>query len=252
MSEFVLRPVDLEPFPHVVADDFLEPALYGQLARSFPDCPPNSGPTGYSFFWGDPEYDQLIASNEAWGTMFRRVHSHEFVRYAITQFRAVFDEECKFDLGRATYVPYQESRRDKESSRIAVVRHAPDELWIRMDIMQGRMSYARRPHLDHRRRAATMLIYFCDNDEDRRIGGELVLHGARTETRVVKPRHNRMAMFPCYNGSLHSVPAVIAQERHRNFVQITVSSSIDLWEPVKPSLYSRTFGRLGSLLARAS
>jgi hypothetical protein len=250
MGEFVLQSIVQRPFPHVVVDDYLEPDLYRALALSFPECPANTGPTGYSFFWGDPEYDQLISSNEAWRTLFYFVHSQAFVRYAVTQFRTVFEEECRFDLTRATYVPYQESRTDKERSGIAMVEHAPDELWVRLDIVQGRMGYDRRRHLDHRRRAATMLIYFCDNDEDRRAGGELILHGVQhEENRIVRPRHNRMAMFPCFNGSQHSVPAVTAQLRHRNFVQITVSSSVDLWKPMRRSSYARAVDRLSSLFS---
>lgn len=249
MNDLVLRSIVERPFPHLVVDDFLQPDLYQALLRSFPDCPPNSGPGGYSYFWGDPEYDELIARNAAWRSLFRFVHNEEFVRYAVAQFPGVFERECKFDLSQATYVPYQESRSDKERAAIADVKHAPEELWVRLDILQGRTGYDRQPHLDHRRRAATMLIYFCDNDEDGRTGGELLLHGSSdNETRVIKPRHNRMAMFPCCNGSLHSVPAVTAQRSHRNFIQITVSSSVDLWSPLRSGFYTKAIGRLSSLL----
>jgi hypothetical protein len=39
-----------------------------------------------------------------------------------------------------------------------------------------------------------------------------------------------MILFPCINTSLHSVSRIDAQRRPRNFVQLTVSSSVDLWE----------------------
>lgn len=252
MSEFILLPVAEKPFPHVVADDYLEPDLYNELVASFPDCPPNSGPTGYSYFWGDPQYDELLARSGAWRALFERVHSQQFIDYALTQFRAVFAKECLFDLSGARYVPYRESRSDKERGRLARVEHAPDQLWVRLDILQGRMGYDRAPHLDHRRRAATMLIYFCDSEENGMVGGDLVLHGrTKAEPRIVRPRHNRMAMFPCHNESLHSVPAVTAQRRPRNFVQITVSSSVDLWQPVRRSILSRAVNRARSLVGRA-
>jgi 2OG-Fe(II) oxygenase superfamily len=252
VQKFVVLPVVEKPFPHVVADHYLEPDLYNELVAAFPDCPSNSGPTGYSYFWGDPEYDELLARSGAWRALFERVHSQQFVDYALAQFRAVFTEQCLFDLSHARYVPYRESRFDKERGKLARVEHAPDELWVRLDILQGRMGYDRAPHLDHRRRAATMLIYFCDSEENGMVGGDLVLHGRTgAEKRIVRPRHNRMAMFPCHNGSLHSVPAVTAQRRPRNFVQITVSSSVDLWQPVRRSIFSRVVNRARSLVGRA-
>lgn len=250
MNHFSARPVDPRPFPHVLVDNYLEADLYEKLESSFPDCPPNSGPTGYSYFWGDPEYDELLATNQAWRTLFERVQNQAFIDHALGQFRDVYATESVVDLSRARYVAYQESRADKERSRIANIQHAADELWVRMDIMQGRMGYDRSPHLDHRRRAATMLIYFCDSDESRRVGGDLVLHSRESNDKiVVRPKHNRMVFFPCNNASLHSVPAVTAQLQPRNFVQISISSSIDLWEPIPVSLFNRTTSRLRSLVA---
>ncbi len=251
MTQFEISVVDPRPFPHLLIDDYLEPELYAQLANSFPECPPNSGPTGYSYFWGDPEYDHLLAQSDAWRTLFQRVQNQAFIDYVLAQFRDVFDNETVADLSSAKYVAYQESRADKERGRLARVEHSADKLWVRMDIMQGRMGYDRAPHLDHRRRAATMLIYFCDSDENRMVGGDLVLHGKNDERVVVKPRHNRMVLFPCNNASLHSVPAVTAQAQPRNFVQITVSSSVDLWEPVRGTLLGRAASRLRSLFAQA-
>lgn len=250
VAQFEIAPVDPRPFPHLLIDDYLEPDLSAQLASSFPECPPNSGPTGYSYFWGDPEYDHLLAENEAWRTLFQRVQNQAFIDYVLAQFREVFVDESVVDLSQARYVAYQESRADKERARLARIEHSADELWVRMDIMQGRMGYDRAPHLDHRRRAATMLIYFCDSDENQMVGGDLVLHGAAGERVVVKPRHNRMVLFPCNNASLHSVPAVTAQTKPRNFVQITISSSVDLWAPVGGSRLGRAASRLRSLIAQ--
>lgn len=251
MAQFEISPVDHRPFPHLLIDDYLEPELYAQLASSFPSCPPNSGPTGYSYFWGDPEYDQLLAHSEPWHTLFGRVQNQAFIDYVIKQFHEVFANESVVDLSNARYVSYRESRADKERARLARIEHAPDELWVRMDIMQGRMGYDRAPHLDHRRRAATMLIYFCDSDENQMVGGDLVLHGEADQRVVVKPQHNRMVLFPCNNASLHSVPAVTAQAKPRNFVQITISSSVDLWEPIGGSRLGRAASRLRSLIAQA-
>jgi len=123
---------------------------------------------------------------------------------------------------------------DKELRHIREPRHAPDELWVRLDIHQGHVGYSRAVHVDHRRRVLSMLVYFCDRDENRMEGGELVLHAERRRWfrgrhRVVVPRHNRMAAFACTARSRHSVPEIRKAAAPRNFVQIAISSSVDCW-----------------------
>jgi hypothetical protein len=250
---FELAPVLAQPFPHVLRDGYLEPELYDALVASFPECPPGSGPTGYNYFWGDPEYERLLEGSEAWRTFFHRFHSQAFVDHVLAQFHDVISRECVVDLSRARYVPYQESRADKEQPRLARVEHAPDELWVRVDVAQARSGYDRGPHLDHRRRVATLLIYFCDADEIRMEGGDLCLHAGDggPAAEVIRPRHNRMAMFACNNASWHSVSPITAQAGPRNFVQISLSSSIDLWEPLGVSRLTRVTAGLRHLAARA-
>ena len=50
--------VDAEPFPHVIREKFIAPPHYEQLRSSFPTCPPSTGPTGFSLYWGDDEYQR--------------------------------------------------------------------------------------------------------------------------------------------------------------------------------------------------
>jgi 2-oxoglutarate-Fe(II)-dependent oxygenase superfamily protein len=194
------------PFPHVVKDDFVAPELYEALCRSFPECPANSGPTGYSYFWGDEAYTALIDRSAAWKSLFELTQSQTFVDYCMRQFADVFQEyRCTIDLSRTRYVAYCESRADKELRYLPHVEHEPHELWVRSDILQGRTGYSRRPHLDHRRRLVALLIYCCDADENRMEGGELVLHAptrgapSQAEDAVIRPRHNRMVAFACSN-----------------------------------------------------
>jgi hypothetical protein len=248
VTPFPRLPVRADPFPHAVADDWLEPELYAELSATFPDCPPASGPTGYTSFWGDPDYDRLMAESAAWRTLFERYHSQAFVDYMLGQFGDVFAEQCVHDLSAARYVPYREDRIDKESPQLRAVVHAPDELWVRVDLMQGRIGYDRGVHLDHRRRAATLLIYMSDGDETGMRGGDLILHG-RSGKVTVRPTHNRAAMFACSNESWHSVSPIRDQASPRNFVQVTLSSSVDLWAPLPPpSLARRMAARAASLL----
>jgi hypothetical protein len=246
-------PVRSAPFPHTLADDWLEPGLYAELAGAFPDCPSASGPTGYTLFRGDPEYDSLVAGHPAWRLLFDRFHSQAFIDHVLDQFRSEIRAGCRFDLSAARYVDYVESRADKERPALAEVEHAPDRLWVRMDIMQGLVGYDRKPHLDHRRRLATWLLYFSDADALAMVGGDLVLHGADGSARAaIRPRHNRMAAFPCTNESLHSVTPILAQTAPRNFVQVTVSSSVDLWPPLRRSPARHLRGALSRLRRFAS
>ena len=239
-----IHPVVAEPFPHVLAHDYLDARSYRALASSFPDCAPNSGPTGYTCFWGDPDYDALIAGNPAWAALFRRFHSQAFVAQALAQFAGTFEAECLVDLSHASYVPYRESRAEKEQATLAPGPHAPEKLWVRLDIMQGRIGYERRPHLDHARRAVSLLLYLSDAAETDMMGGELVLHAANgAPAAIIPPRHNLMVMFPCTPGSVHSVRPILSQRSPRNFIQVTLSSSVDLWRRAP----ARPMARLGSV-----
>ena len=217
------------PFPHVTMDGYLDAGEYDALRRSFPACPPNSGPTGYSRFWGDPEFDALLAAEPVWQRLFAWTQSQAFVDLCLAPFADVIAREAAVDLSRARYVAHIETRHDKEQRFLAPTGLAPDQLYVRTDILQGKVGYDRRVHLDHRRRAATMLIYLCDGDQDEMVGGDLILHAADGETLTIRPRHNRMVLFPCINRSLHSVSRIESQRRPRNYLQLTVSSSVDLW-----------------------
>ena len=114
-------------------------------------------------------------------------------------------------------------------------RPAPHELWVRLDIAQGRNGYDRGPHLDHRRRLVSMLIYMCDADEIGLEGGELVLHGGRPGrpnpigSATLRPRHNLMVGFACVPHSWHAVTKTTVTRGYRNFIQVQLSSSEDAW-----------------------
>jgi hypothetical protein len=218
------------PFPHVTVDNYLDAAEYEALRRRFPACPPNSGPTGYSRFWGDADFDALIDAEPAWRRFFDWTQSQAFVDLCLAPFAGVIADEAVVDLSNARFASHIETRREKEERHLAPTGLAPDQLFVRTDILQGNVGYDRRAHVDHRRRAATMLIYLCDGDEDAMLGGDLILHAPHGETVTIRPRHNRMVLFPCVNASLHSVSRIESQRAPRNYVQLTVSSSIDLWE----------------------
>lgn len=226
-----LLKVNSKPFAHVLHENFIEGEHYRQLTRTFPTCPPSTGPTGFSLYWGDEDYNLLLDHEPAWRALFETFHSQRFIEWAREQFADVWQQEgCKIDLARARYVPYREDRIDKERGKLRIIEHEPHELWVRMDIHQGRPGYCRPNHLDHARRLVSMLIYMCDQTENQMTGGELLLHGPNGEAPTqISPRHNLMVAFPCSNRSHHSVSKIISTATPRNYLQVHLSSSVDVW-----------------------
>jgi len=245
------RLMNSKPFAHVVHNEFINSQLYAQLRQTFPTCPPKIGPTGFSLYWGDKDYQQLLETQPAWQALFNAFHSQLFIDWCREQFAEVWErEDCEIDLSQATYVPYREDRIDKERAKLRKLEYAPDELWVRMDIHQGRMGYDRPVHLDHARRLMSMLIYMCDHGENEMTGGELFLHDAARQSFDdplairITPRHNLMVAFPCTNRSYHSVSAIKAQRNPRNYVQVHISSSVDIWPRPVVSRWRRTLATL--------
>jgi hypothetical protein len=232
ICDLSLLNLNLDPFPHVVHSNFITSTAYDEIRRSFPRCPPSSGPTGFSLYWGDEEYMRLLAEEPAWRMLFDAFHSQRFIDWARDQFAGIWEQrDCGIDLAEARYVPYHEDRIDKERATLRRVEYSPQELWIRMDIHQAQVGYDRPVHVDHARRLISMLIYFCDRDENEMTGGELLLHpGPHKEPDVrIAPRHNLMIAFPCIARSYHSVPEIKQTRVPRNYVQVHISSSVDLW-----------------------
>ncbi len=234
--------VNRKPFPHVIHEQFIRPELYRQLCESFPACPPTPEPTGHSLYWGDEGYRQLLDEQPAWRALHRTFHDQRFIEWAAEQFAPIWREcGCTIDPARARYVPYREDRIDKARRALRRVEHTPEELFVRIDIYQGRVGYGRPIHVDHRRRLISLLVYFCDPMQ----GGELLLHtgpkqhwyGARPKR--VEPRHNLMVAFPCTPNSHHSVSPITSQASLRNYIQVQISSSVDIWNDRRGSLGAR-------------
>jgi hypothetical protein len=232
---YQIAPLRTKPFHHIVVENFLPAHLYPQLHESFPICPPSTGPTGFSHYWGDPEYDRLMEEVPAWKAFFDWAHSQNYIDTMVRQFADAYQAHgCRIDLSKAKYVPYRETREGKEQRHLTGTGLQPHELFVRLDIHQGHIGYFRKPHLDHRRRLTSMLIYFCDSHESGREGGDLVLHGStlgflHPAVDRVTPKKNLMGAFACSPDSYHSVPEIKSQSSPRNFIQIQISSSVDAW-----------------------
>lgn len=114
--------VNTEPFPHVIHDHFINPELYRQLCESFPTCPPSGGPTGFSLFWGDDDYQRLLEEHPAWLGLFNAFQSQTFIDWGKNQFASFWKQEgCTIDPSIARYVPYREHRIDKERATLRAI-----------------------------------------------------------------------------------------------------------------------------------
>ncbi|SHN08671.1 2OG-Fe(II) oxygenase [Rhizobacter sp. OV335] len=232
-------PVNTLPFDHVCVDGFLPRDLFDELASTFPECPPATGPTGFTIHPGDAGFDRLMSTHGAWSDLWKACDSQAFTDFMLRQFAACFSKDAVVSLDHARHVLRVESRAEKESRHPPANELAPDDLWVRFDLMQGRVGYKRKVHVDHRRRAATMLLYFTESEPSEADGGNLLLHGARGATATIVPRANRLVMFPCNNASWHSVSPIVRQRHPRNFLQVTLSSSVDLWRPLPQGFGAR-------------
>jgi hypothetical protein len=227
--------LSFEPFPHVVHHQFIAPEYYSALCDTFPSCPPSTGPTGFSLYWGDAGYSRLLEQQPAWQALFNAFQSQDFIDWAREQFAASWKEAgCKINMADARYVSYREDRIDKERAALRKVEYQPHELWVRMDIHQGQTGYDRGIHVDHARRLVSMLIYMCDHTENQLTGGELFLHSgpspkAHQPAKRITPRHNLMVAFPCGSRSYHSVSKITSMMVPRNYIQVHISSSVDIW-----------------------
>lgn len=225
-------PVEQAPFPHAVLGTVFAPEFFAALERSYPVCPPASGPTGHTIHRGDPEFEAVMAGQPEWRAVFEACHSQPFVDALATLFAAEIDRGCEVAGDDLRFADHVETRAEKEQGRIAVPQLPPEAMFVRFDFMQGMDAYVRRPHLDHRRRLGTMLIYFDTPGADTFRGGDLVLHDRRgSPVRRIAPAANKAVLFPCSDRSWHSVDAVTDCRKPRRFVQVALSSTHDIWPP---------------------
>ena len=230
LSDLATARVDGIPFPHAVIDDVLPDALFARLAAAFPPCPAASGPTGFTIHRGDPEFDAVMAASPEWAALYAQCNSPEFVAALTQLFAAEIDAASTIERSKLHWADHIETRAEKETGRLTGQSLPPEALHVRFDFMEGRESYARAPHLDHRRRLATMLLYFNAPGEDSYSGGDLLLHepGGALVGRI-EPKANRAVLFPCSPRSWHAVEPVRAVQVPRRFMQLSVSSCHDIW-----------------------
>lgn len=229
-TDIAAAPVEAAPFPHAVIDGLFDPETFAALAASYPECPPASGPTGRTIHRGDAQFDAVLAGSAAWRGFFEQTNSQAFTDALTALFADEVAASCRVPIAELRHVDHIESRADKERLQTLAPVHPREAVFTRFDFMQGMNAYAREPHLDHRRRLGTLLVYFDAPGPETFRGGELVLHDARgNPVERIAPAANQAVLFPCSERSWHSVDAVTECKRPRRFVQVAVSSCHDLW-----------------------
>jgi len=120
---------------------------------------------------------RLLDEEPVWQRLFNMFHSQQFIDWTKEQFaRCGTSWVTRLTYRTLVTCPTLKNRVDKEREVLREIKYAPDELWVRMEIQQAHVGYYRKIHVDHQRRLLTMLIYFCDQEENQMHGGELLLH----------------------------------------------------------------------------
>jgi hypothetical protein len=210
------------PYPHVVSDSMLDPAMFARLLAEYPDASlfaetaADTGgkgsragkETGFDIYRGDTTYDRLIARSPAWAEFDAWINSTAFV----DKYQELFGPHAKdigisVDIAKSTYDrSYVEPRdvltaNETLGERIAGAAHSltrsmrmghPTDLFTRLDITRSLGGYAKPPHCDRPNRLCSLIIYFTDADDVGLEGGDLLVFKAKKPGPVEKaPRHPR-------------------------------------------------------------
>jgi hypothetical protein len=195
--------VATDPFPHVIKQDILPPALFDALRRDFPGpevfaeqqtAHGNAGSrtgTGFDLYRGDPAYDTMTARSDAWREFNGYINSESFA----DTFREVFSDQMdqiglRIDIAKSHVdASYFEPRELlTETATLADRAYAiglkaidpfrgrkPVSLFTRLDIHRSFGGYAKPPHCDRPNRLASLIVYFTDAEGAGLEGGELLV-----------------------------------------------------------------------------
>lgn len=222
MLQITAADVVAEPYPHVVSDAILPPALFARLKAEYPDASifestaaatgsagSRAGKgTGFDVYRGDKAYDELMDRSPAWAEFDAWINSPAFVEkyqelfgpYAESIGISVDIPASRYDH---SYVEPRELLTDKAGvgEKVAQLSHkltrglrGPKgvDLFTRLDITRSLGGYAKPPHCDRPNRLASLIVYFTDADSVGLEGGDLLLFQARQKVAVEHaPRHPR-------------------------------------------------------------
>lgn len=228
--DYSISDLILKPFPYVMKQNFIEPDLYQALKRSFPTLPKNGGRTGYSLYQYHSEYEGFLNVHSEWKLLYDSLMSAEFIEYVSRQFKNYFVANgCKINPVQAKYVDFTETA-DMCSNRNIDCELSAKDLFVRVDVQQGKTGYQKKVHVDFIRRFASCLIYFSEADEIDMRGGEFGLYTPTFDLyKKIPPQDNLAIIFPRWPNSFHSALPVTSTNKPRNFLYVAISSTVALW-----------------------
>lgn len=268
MIEFDKAAVRLEPYPHLISDQIVEPRLFASLQSEFPDDEvfASNRKQGFSagrasrinLGRGDAPFDEFMARSAVWRAFFTEVNSDSFVARVVALFAdqlevlgsRIQQESWRFDPRPAPSpgaFAQRVLRRLHMVQALDRVRAAfrPNRLCIDFDIAWARNGYATEAHTDNRNKFAAMLIYFGETSgtggdfqvlklkQDKPLG-ECMRYPKSEELQVVQalhPKPNRGAIFLNCNRAYHDVTPLSGSDRPRQFLYVSISSrySYPIW-----------------------
>ena len=218
MLQVTAADVVAEPFPHVIHDAILPPALYARLRAAYPTSASfeaSSGETlgqgsrsgvgtGFDIYRGDAAYDALVANSAAWSEFDSFINSAAFIAQFLDVFGGHLDNAgCSSNIAaselREAYIEPRARLTDKMTvgDRIADVRHKllggnrdrGIDLFTRLDIQKAIGGYKKPPHCDRPNRLCSLIIYFTDAKASGIEGGNLQIY----KHKLAKPvqKYNR-------------------------------------------------------------
>jgi hypothetical protein len=231
--------LETDPFPHLLIDDALEPALYERLVAQFPTIEILQGkpkPIRNNHLYLRSAVEVIGNPNFSadWQTFFSHHVSAEFWREALVLFKKEL---------QATHRDVEErAGRAVENFRVTMRRREdPYEEEIALDCQFAinspvvKASTVRTPHLDRPNKLFNALLY-CRTPEDDTPGGELILyrclapvvHSIGSEvmpTRIVAAkripyRANRLVLFLNSPASVHGVAPRPVTPHCRRYINI--------------------------------
>jgi hypothetical protein len=236
--------VAVDPFPHLVIEDALDPTLYAELARTRPRYTDVAGPPPHPSNQRIPTsawmFQSLPQLPESWARFTARHTQPDILQTVAAVFRDHWPDTLPRQLpaARSAYGLYQrdgfEACEVLSDARLEV--NSP---------VTGAASTHRGPHLDAPNRLFSMLFYMRAPEDDS-LGGDLVLYRWRRgradrldafelapewviAAKTVRYAANTLVVFPNSPDALHGVSPRQPTPHERAYVFITAEVGRDLF-----------------------
>jgi hypothetical protein len=175
MLNFAASSIRYEPYPVAVLAPAMDPALYDQLAESFPDSalfatmPRHDYKLTLSEKFNPRDYDRFVAGNPIWSRFHAWIKSEAFIRQTVDFFTANnIDLQLKQCFETRSQRLFRELRRGRFPSRGPRLRSRFEFSILKAD--GGEVL----PHTDNPQKVITLVLAMVRQGEwDPRFGGNL-------------------------------------------------------------------------------